>query len=117
MRQGQAAKAIDDLAPAVTYDRYGILGLRSRQLRAAAYVAAGQPAKALHELQWVLSHKQNAGTVGYEIAQLTAARAYAAEGDKGRARELYQELLGAWKNADPSLPLVEKTRAEYAKLQ
>ncbi|HEV2277559.1 MAG TPA: hypothetical protein VGS02_05270, partial [Acidobacteriaceae bacterium] len=93
-------------------------GIRSsRQLRAAAYLATGQPAKALEEIESVLSRKQNSGTVGHEIAQLTAARAYAAEGDKGRAREMYQELLAAWKNADPGLPLVEKARAEYAKLQ
>jgi serine/threonine protein kinase len=118
MRRGQAAKAIDDLASAVSYDRYGIRAIRSsRLLRASAYVAAGQPAKALEEIEPVLSWKQNKGTVGYEIAQLTAARAYAAQGDKGRARELYQELLAAWKNADAGLPLVEKARAEYGKLQ
>ena len=118
LRRVQAAKAIDDLAPAVNYDRHGIRGIRSsRQLRAAAYLATGQPAKALEEIESVLSRKQNSGTVGHEIAQLTAARAYAAEGDKGRAREMYQELLAAWKNADPGLPLVEKARAEYAKLQ
>ena len=118
LRHGQAVKTIDDLAPAVNYDRYGIRGIRSsRQLRAAAYLAAGQPAKALEEVKWLLLQRQNAGTVAYEVAQLTAARAYAAQGDKGRARELYQELLAAWKNADLGLPLVEKARAEYAKLQ
>ncbi|HKR27037.1 MAG TPA: hypothetical protein VJS11_06265, partial [Acidobacteriaceae bacterium] len=118
LRRGQAARAIDDLAPAESYDRHGIRDVPSaRQLRAAANLAASQPAKALEEIEPVLSRKQNIGTISYEIAQLTAARAYAAQGDKGRARELYQELLAAWKNADPGLPLVEKTRAEYAKLQ
>jgi eukaryotic-like serine/threonine-protein kinase len=117
LRHGQAAKAIEDLAPAVNYDRYTNRGVSTRPLRASAYLAAGQPAKALEEIQWVLSQKQNSGSVGYEIAQLTAARAYAAQGDKARARELYQAVLAAWKNADPGLPLVEKARAEYAKLQ
>jgi predicted Zn-dependent protease len=117
LRHGQAAKAIDDLAPAVNYDRYGSFGVPSRQLRASAYLAAGQPAKTLAEVQQPLSQKQNAGTIGYELAQLIAARAYAAQGDKGRARELYQDLFAAWKNADAGLPLVEKARADYAKLQ
>ena len=116
LRHGPAAKAIDDLAPAVTYDR-AVPGVQSAQLRASAYLAAGQPAKALQEVQWQLTQKQSVGTVVYEVAQLTAARAYAAEGDKGRAREMYQDVLAAWKNADADLPLVQQARAEYAKLQ
>ena len=91
-------------------------GLKAAGL-GAPFLAPWRPAKALEEAEAVLSRKQNIGNLGYKIAQLTAARAYAAEGDKGRARELYQELLAAWKNADPGLPLVEKARAEYAKLQ
>jgi serine/threonine protein kinase/tetratricopeptide (TPR) repeat protein len=117
LRHGQAAKAVDDLTPAVSYDRYDFRGGRSRYVRASAYLASGQPGKALEEVQWHLTQKQNVGTAGYELAQLTAARAYAAQGDKGRAREMYQDVLAAWKNADAGLPLVQQARAEYAKLQ
>lgn len=116
LRHGQAAKAIDDLAPTVKYDRHLDYGLRSHELRAAAYLSANQPDKALEEVQWQLTEKQNASTFGYELAQLIAARAYVAQGDKGRARELYQEVLANWKDADPGLPLVKQSRAEYAKL-
>jgi len=51
------------------------------------------------------------------LAQLGLARAYAAQGDKAKARTAYQDLLATWKDADLDLPLVQKAKAEYAKLQ
>jgi predicted Zn-dependent protease len=114
LRKGSAAQAIEDLTPAATYGRYDVT---TRLLRTEAYLEASQPAKAAEEVQWSLSQKQSAPGSEYKFAQILAARAYAAQGDKTRAREMYQDVLAAWKNADPGLPLVEKVKAEYAKLQ
>ena len=114
LRDGNGSKALVDLSPAAND---GPNQMRIQVERANAYLAVAQPEKALEELQWSLSQKQQAQTVQYRIAQLTAARAYSAESDKEKAREMYQDVLAVWKNADPGLPLVEKVKAEYAKLQ
>ena len=114
LRAGNASAAIDDLNKAETYGRYDML---THVLRGEAYLGTNQPAKALAEMQWPLSQKQSAPNSDYRQAQIVAARAYSAQGDKTKAREMYQDVLAAWKNADPGLPLVEKVKAEYAKLQ
>jgi len=51
------------------------------------------------------------------LSRLGLARAYAAQGDKVKARTAYQDFLGAWKNADADLPLLKQAQSEYAKLQ
>ena len=45
------------------------------------------------------------------------ARAYALAGDKDKSRTAYQNLLALWKDADPDVPIVKDTKAEYAKLR
>jgi hypothetical protein len=40
-----------------------------------------------------------------------------AQGDKAKAGTTYQDLQAIWKDAGPDLPLVQKVKAEYAKLQ
>ncbi|HLK31886.1 MAG TPA: hypothetical protein VKT29_02280, partial [Terriglobales bacterium] len=114
LHAGRAQAAIDDLSKGVTYGRYD---MGSHLARADAYLAANQADNALQELQFPLSQKYFETNVAYREAQLLAARAYVAQGNKTRAREMYQDVLAAWKNADPGLPLVEKVKAEYAKLQ
>jgi hypothetical protein len=42
---------------------------------------------------------------------------YASRGDKQKARETLATLLNLWKDADPNLPLLKNTKAEYTKLQ
>jgi tetratricopeptide (TPR) repeat protein len=114
LRSNNASGAIDELTKAESYGRYD---MATRLLRAEAYLAANQPEKALAETEWPLAEKQFALQASYHFAQVLAARAYAAQGDKTKAREMYQDVLAAWKNADPGLPLVDKVKAEYAKLQ
>jgi hypothetical protein len=43
-------------------------------------------------------------------------RAYVGSGDKAKAKSAYQSFLALWKDADPDLPVLQKARAEYAKL-
>src|SRR5215472_5771757 len=114
LRNGNGSKALDDLSPAASA---GPNQTAIQVERATAYLAVAHPEKALEELQWPLSQKQQAHTISYRLAQITAARAYTAKGDKSNARQLYQDVLASWKDADTGLPLVEKVKAEYAKLQ
>ena len=117
LNHGNADKALELLRSASPYD-----GADSgiHYLRATAYLHAGRPAEAVQEYQKVLSLRlaQPFGSPpAIVLAQLGLARAYAAQGDKAKARTAYQDLLAVWKDADPDLPLVQKAKAEYAKLQ
>jgi predicted Zn-dependent protease len=114
LRESNGSKALDDLSAEANF---GPNQMQISMERATAYLATAQPDKAVQELKWPLSQKQQAHTILYRLAQVTAARAYAAQGDKAKARQMYQDVLAAWKNADAGLPLVEKVKAEYAKLQ
>ena len=114
LRSGNAKAAIEELDKAGSYGRYDF-GVHL--MRAFSYLAGHDPAKALQETQWPLTQKQYSLYPPYKLAQVISARAYAAEGDNTKAREMYQDVLAAWKNADAGLPLVEELKAEYAKLQ
>jgi hypothetical protein len=36
------------------------------------------------------------------------------QGDSAKARTAYQDFLAAWKDADPDVPILIQTKAEYA---
>ena len=114
--RGNADKALELLKPALAYDGAAD-GVHF--LRATAYLRSGRTAEAIAEYQKVLSlklvHAFSPNPLPL-LAQLGLARAYAAQGDKAKARTAYQDLLAIWKDADPDLPLVQKAKAEYEKL-
>jgi len=100
----------------------------STYIRGEAYLAAGQGGAAAAEFQRILDHSGivwNCWTGA--LAHLGLARADALEAktsqgvdsDAARARALaaYREFLALWKDADPDLPIFERAKAEYAKLQ
>ena len=41
------------------------------------------------------------------MARLCLARAYAMEGETGKAKKAYQDFLELWKDADPNLPILD----------
>jgi eukaryotic-like serine/threonine-protein kinase len=115
MNQGHGEKAVDLLKPAESYD-----GFNSEVLytRAGALLMAGRAADAAQEFQKVLNLK-NAGPADpmLSFAQLGLARAYAAQNDSVKARAAYQDFFSLWKDADPDVPLLQRAKAEYAKLK
>ncbi|MGA9883920.1 MAG: hypothetical protein WBQ34_09400, partial [Candidatus Acidiferrales bacterium] len=86
-------------------------------IRGEAELAAKQPAQAVAEFQKILDRSYIIGNepIG-ALAHLGLARAYALEGDKGKARAAYQDFLALWKNSDPDVPILTEAKAEYAKL-
>jgi eukaryotic-like serine/threonine-protein kinase len=92
-------------------------------LRAEAYVAAGQPARAAKEWNKVAA---NPGIVQLSatapISKLQLARALALRDRKGslsvgaEARRAYQDFLSLWRDADPYIPVLKEARAELAAL-
>lgn len=117
--------AVERLQRAVPYDlampgtgffgRFG--GLYTAYIRGEAYLAAGRGPEAAAEFQKVLDHRGIvlADPIGV-LAHLQMGRAYAAAGDKAKAKSAYQEFLALWKDADPDLPVLKQASAEYAKL-
>jgi hypothetical protein len=47
---------------------------------------------------------------------LGLARAYALQGETGKARSGYQDFFTLWKDADPDIPVLQQAKAEYAKI-
>jgi eukaryotic-like serine/threonine-protein kinase len=86
-------------------------------LRGEAYLAAGQDGAAA-EFQKIIDHPGivwNCATGA--LAHLQLGRAYAAAGDKAKARAAYQDFLTLWKDADADVPVLKEAKAEFAKLQ
>jgi len=92
-------------------------GLHSAYVRGEAFLSARRYAEAAAEFQKILDHR---GIVGMDpigaLAHLQLGRAYAASGDKGKARAAYQAFLTLWKEADPAVPILKSARAEYSRL-
>jgi tetratricopeptide (TPR) repeat protein len=114
LARGNARAAIEQLNAASPYDAFdfGVLSLR-----AAAYLAAGQPAESAVQFQKILDRGRTAMSFYVPIAHLGAARAYTKGGDNAKARMAYQDFFAAWKDADPDLPILIAARQEYAALK
>ena len=86
-------------------------------LRGEAYLAAGQEGAAA-EFQKIIDHPGvvwNCATGA--LAHLELGRAYAAAGDKAKARAAYQDFLTLWKDADSDVPVLKEAKAEFGTLQ
>jgi serine/threonine protein kinase/tetratricopeptide (TPR) repeat protein len=108
-------KAIDLMNTAALYMRMntGVLFTRG-----VAYSHAGRFAEAQQDFEKILDSKPFHGPDYSAVAaELELGRIYQKQGDIGKARISYQNFLGAWKNADPDVPLLLQAKAEYAKLQ
>ncbi len=86
--------------------------------RGEAFLKLHDGVKAAADYQSILDHRGVQPTaVQYTLARLGLARAYAVQGDRAKARTAYQDFFGAWKDADPDIPILKHAKAEYAQLQ
>jgi eukaryotic-like serine/threonine-protein kinase len=114
LAQSQNASALDY---AQTVSNEGNSCLYSVYLRGEAYLAAGQNGAA-NEFQKILDHPGIVwNCTSGVLAHLELGRAYAASGDKVKAKAAYQDFLNLWKDADPDIPVLKEAKAEFAKLQ
>jgi hypothetical protein len=120
-----AAAALQSLSTASRFDLAlggigftGFFGkLYSIYVRGEAYLATHQPADAAAEFQKILDHQSIVLVDPMDaMARLRLAGAFALSGDTVKAKSAYDDLFTLWKNADPDIPMVEKARAEYARL-
>ena len=86
-------------------------------LRGEAYLMNGDAAPAAAEFQRLVDHPGWMGTsLTGPLAYLGVARAWARSGNRDKSRQAYERLFRVWRSADPELPLLRKTRADYAML-
>jgi tetratricopeptide (TPR) repeat protein len=116
-----ASKAIEALQAAGPYELGNVAGntaLYPVYVRGEAYLAAHHGIEAAAEFQKVLDHRGIVvnSPIG-ALAHLQIARAYAMQGDTGKAKAAYQDFLTLWKDADPDVPILQKAKDEYTKLQ
>jgi len=121
---GNGAKAVELLKPTASYELGEGIGslnfvcILPAYTRGEAYLAAKDGASAAAEFQKILDHRglvSNCWTGA--LSHLGLARASALLGDKAKARTVYQDFFAIWKDADPSIPLLQQAKSEYAKLQ
>jgi len=125
LRRHDPTKAIEELQSAAPYE-LGSPGntaaftpsLYPIYLRGQAYLAAQSGSEAAAEFEKILKWR---GVVLNEpiapLVHLGLAHAYAMQGDTSRARAAYKDFLTLWNDADPDVPILRQTRAEYEKLQ
>ncbi|PYX35110.1 MAG: hypothetical protein DMG81_18730 [Acidobacteria bacterium] len=95
-----------------------LLNLYPVFVRGQAYLATHDNQKAMAEFQKILEHPgMSLNEPIAVLARLEIARAYAANGQRERARSAYQDVLTLWETADPDIPVLKQARAEYAKLE
>jgi tetratricopeptide (TPR) repeat protein len=122
LQHNQPAQAVAHLQIAVPYE-FGASGnggahLDVNFLLAEAYLQLKDAAKAAAEYQKILAHRGiDPLDLSYNLSYLGLGRAYALQGNTAQAKAAYQDFFGAWKDADPDVPVSKEAKAEYAKLQ
>jgi len=111
--RGNLRAAVDLLSPVTQFPNVVVFYNRAR-----AYMAAGDEAKAVADVQTVID---NPGWPDWELfeplSQLGLAQAYAKQGDSENSRKAYDDFFATWKDADPNIPILKQAKAEYAKLR
>jgi tetratricopeptide (TPR) repeat protein len=93
-------------------------GLGVVSIRGEAFLRLHDGDKAAAEYRKILDHR-GLDPVGwiYSLAHLGLGRAYALQGDTGKAKEAYQDFFAVWKDADGDVPVLKAAKAEYEKLR
>jgi eukaryotic-like serine/threonine-protein kinase len=91
--------------------------LRPIYVRGLAYLRAGAAADAVREFQRIIDHPGCAATSPlHPLTVVQQARGYALLNEIGKARASYEQFFVLWKDADLTVPILQKARAEYARL-
>jgi eukaryotic-like serine/threonine-protein kinase len=87
-------------------------------LRGEAYLMLHDGNHAAAEFQKFIDHRSRVMIVEWAaLARLGLGRAYAMQRDIPKAKAGYQDFLTLWKDAEPTIPVLQQAKVEYAKLQ
>ncbi len=115
LRRGRPQQAITALERSAPYE---LRVLDTLYLRATAYLAAGDGARAATAFRRVIDHRGvDPATPLNSLSLLGLARAEQMTGNVSASRRAYEALFSDWRNADSDLPPLIAARMEYARLQ
>jgi len=122
LNKGNSSQALLLLEAAAPYELgtggMSITSLYPAYVRGQAYLLASNGTAAAAEFQKLLDHRGIVlNFVTGALAHLQLGRAYAMSGDTRKARTAYNDFLTLWKDADPDIPILKQSKAEYARLQ
>ncbi len=87
-------------------------------MRGEAYLMLHNGSAAAPEFQKFIDHRGLVANFPWgALARLGLARASAMQGNTVKARAAYEDFLTLWKDADPNIPILIATKAEYATLK
>jgi eukaryotic-like serine/threonine-protein kinase len=121
--RGQWSKALSDLDLIARMDfawpsALSVASIYPAYVRGYAYLGAGDGNRAVTEFQKLIDHPGMVLNFPLaSLARLGRARAYARAGDSAKARAAYLDFLQVWHKADPGLPILKRTKEEYAGLR
>ena len=112
----QVAAPHDLAVPAIDFFAF-FGGLYPAYVGGTAYLNLHQGPEAAEEFQKLIDHRGivAADPVG-SLAHLQLARSYTMQGDSAKAKSQYQAFFSVFKDADPGVPIVRDTQAEYGRL-
>jgi tetratricopeptide (TPR) repeat protein/predicted Ser/Thr protein kinase len=117
LQRNQADQAVAALESAKPYE-LSTANLGINFIRGEAFLRLHDGAKAAAEYQTILDHRGiDPVGWGYSLAHLGLGRAYALQGDTGKAKAAYQDFFAVWKDADGDVPVLKTAKAEYEKLK
>jgi serine/threonine protein kinase/tetratricopeptide (TPR) repeat protein len=117
LQRNQPADAVAALDSAKPYE-LGIGGYEAVSIRGEAFLHLSDGVKAAAEYQKILDHRGvDPTTIFYSLAHLGLGRAYALQGNTGKAKASYQDFFAIWKDADADVPVLKTARAEYEKFK
>jgi hypothetical protein len=116
LAKNDGRSAQDALTSAAPYDR--IVGPWLPYVRALAYAAANDRARAAAEFRDLIAHRGNqAAHPLHTFAKLQLARTLRVGGQTADARQAYADFAAAWRNGDPHHPMLVAATREAAALQ
>lgn len=111
----QPEQAIEALRPTEKYEAGSYF--RVQYLRGLAWLQLRNGPAAAAEFEKIRTHRYWAPSSPlWPLAHLGLARAAALQGDNNKSRQLYEEFLKLWKDADSDLPALRAAKAELARL-
>jgi len=115
--RGNPARALQLLEPAARYE-LSFPGIGAIYARGRAFLHSKKGPEAAAEFQKILDHRGIAVVSPvHALAEVGLARARVLAGDAAGARTAYQDFFALWKDADPTIPILQQAKAEYAKLK
>jgi eukaryotic-like serine/threonine-protein kinase len=114
LKLDRPAKVVELLAPAAPFER---AYTEVPYLRGLAFLRLHKGAEAAAEFQKIVDHKGANWGLYYSLSYVGLARASVLASDTAKAGKAFQDFFALWKDADPDLPILHETKAEYAKLR